>query len=439
MKKVLLIICAAILFLTLFPQNSICGWTHYNVANSNIADTVFNTLYTDSNGYLWAGTYSAGAYRFDRNSEWIRYRKELFQLINNNISDITKDAAGNMWFVTLAGASRLSAADSSWRSFAELSGLPSIDINRVAADQGGDIWFGLFGAGLAQFREDTVIANYNVDSGLPDDRILSLFYDGADFLWIGTYEGVARFDLVDQWRIYNTQNSQILDDTVNCILQDELGNMWFGTRTGLSKLKTDSTWDTYDQSDGMAKGYVQAISIDSSGNIWLGHRFDPGDIDKTLVSEFDGLSIWTIHDIDNDPFVQYVSVKDIVTDRDGDIWFTTNGEGIARYTPEPTDIDDPRENVLPDGYHLSQNYPNPFNAGTVIEFSLPGKTHVNIAIFNLLGQKVITLTDGIMSSGIHRIGWDGYDKDGREAATGLYFYRIKTDDFQAIKKMVILK
>ena len=98
--------------------------------------------------------------------------------------------------------------------------------------------------------------------------------------------------------------------------------------------------------------------------------------------------------------------------------------------------DDPE---LPFTYELNQNYPNPFNPGTTIEFSLETKTNVEISIFNILGQKVITLINKEMPAGAHEVYWDGIDRNGQQVSSGLYFYRITTDKFVKSKKMVVLK
>ncbi|SYZ72854.1 hypothetical protein TRIP_C20969 [Candidatus Zixiibacteriota bacterium] len=95
--------------------------------------------------------------------------------------------------------------------------------------------------------------------------------------------------------------------------------------------------------------------------------------------------------------------------------------------------------VLPSTYTLFQNYPNPFNPATTIKFALPQNGMVNLEIYNVLGQKVRTLLDEELPAGFHSVTWDGRDGSGQEAATGVYFYRLKAGDFREIKKMLMLK
>ena len=89
---------------------------------------------------------------------------------------------------------------------------------------------------------------------------------------------------------------------------------------------------------------------------------------------------------------------------------------------------------LPDMYFLSQNYPNPFNPVTTIKYQLPMASEVQIAIYNILGQKVATLVSGRQKPGYYKITWDG-----RGFASGLYFYRITTPNFVRTMKMVLIK
>jgi len=94
---------------------------------------------------------------------------------------------------------------------------------------------------------------------------------------------------------------------------------------------------------------------------------------------------------------------------------------------------------LPEVYDLSQNRPNPFNPYTVIDYSLPIAGFVEIIVFNILGQHVVTLVSGVQEAGFHTAYWDGKDSQGSSAATGVYLCRMKCGDFASTKKLVILK
>ncbi len=90
-------------------------------------------------------------------------------------------------------------------------------------------------------------------------------------------------------------------------------------------------------------------------------------------------------------------------------------------------------------FELSQNRPNPFNPRTEIQFTLPVAGPATIAVYNLLGQRVITLLDENRAEGVHSVSWDGTDELGRSVASGIYFYEIRTDGFTESRKMLLLK
>ena len=95
--------------------------------------------------------------------------------------------------------------------------------------------------------------------------------------------------------------------------------------------------------------------------------------------------------------------------------------------------------VVPSGFILEQNYPNPFNPITEIGFSLPKMSKVNLTVYNVLGQEVINLIESSLPSGNHRVIWDGRNELGAAVGSGIYFYRLTADDFEAKRKMTLLK
>jgi hypothetical protein len=93
----------------------------------------------------------------------------------------------------------------------------------------------------------------------------------------------------------------------------------------------------------------------------------------------------------------------------------------------------------PTAYALGQNFPNPFNPSTTLLYSLKNAGHVQLNIYNVLGQNVRTLVDEYQAAKDYSVIWDGHDDAGNEVASGVYFYRIKSGEFTDIKKMVLMK
>lgn len=97
------------------------------------------------------------------------------------------------------------------------------------------------------------------------------------------------------------------------------------------------------------------------------------------------------------------------------------------------------ELMIPDEFALKQNYPNPFNPITNIQFALPMDTHVNLSVYNLLGQHVIELVNGHYHAGFHQIRWNGKNRLGQDVGSGVYIYVVQADKYHATRKMVFLK
>jgi len=108
---------------------------------------------------------------------------------------------------------------------------------------------------------------------------------------------------------------------------------------------------------------------------------------------------------------------------------------LVKINCEPVDISE-HENIadIPSSYQLIGSYPNPFNASTTISYGLPAASDVTLDIFNILGQKVATLVNGQQPAGYYQIIWNAQNQ-----ATGMYFYRLKADNFSQTNKMLMLK
>lgn len=95
--------------------------------------------------------------------------------------------------------------------------------------------------------------------------------------------------------------------------------------------------------------------------------------------------------------------------------------------------------ALPQGFHLAQNYPNPFNPATMIQYELPHASQVNLAIYNLLGERVRTLVDAQEPAGMKQVTWDGRDEHGERVSSGVYLYRLEAGEFKMTKRLLLMK
>ncbi len=133
---------------------------------------------------------------------------------------------------------------------------------------------------------------------------------------------------------------------------------------------------------------------------------------KMNISNLEGGLYWSVQSVDNcfagSPFAteQYINLTDILEKKD----------------------------FLPKKFALYQNYPNPFNPSTKIRFDVPVTANVEMVLYNILGEKVQTLVNSKYDPGRHE-----YVLDASRLAAGVYFYRIKTDQFMNTKRMILIK
>ena len=125
----------------------------------------------------------------------------------------------------------------------------------------------------------------------------------------------------------------------------------------------------------------------------------------------------------------------ILSDEYGDTAYFPSCKAGGVQVLVPTDVNDGTDHaILPERFALAQNYPNPFNPTTQIEFSVPVAGPVKLEVFNVLGQSVATLFNGMASAGIHHV-----DFDASSYPSGIYFYRFVHDGGSETRKMVLLK
>ncbi len=153
-------------------------------------------------------------------------------------------------------------------------------------------------------------------------------------------------------------------------------------------------------------------------------------------------------DVVND-YLQFVSTSpfplDYIIDQQGKVAYHSTEYNPRRMAEiinnllHPVGVEkDESSTPTPLSYRLEQNYPNPFNPVTTINYLLPGRSKVLLIIYNLRGEEIARLVDGIQPSGLHQITWDASG-----VSSGIYFYRIQAGPpaggFIQTRKMLLLK
>lgn len=126
------------------------------------------------------------------------------------------------------------------------------------------------------------------------------------------------------------------------------------------------------------------------------------------------------------------AVSTFGVDANGELYFASFNDGMLyKFEGEPvTGVGD----AAPINYRLDQNFPNPFNPETQISFSLKQREYARVEVFDALGRKIEILYDGIAKAGSNFLTWNAGNQ-----SSGVYFYKLTTDDFSSVKKMALLK
>ena len=193
-------------------------------------------------------------------------------------------------------------------------------------------------------------------------------------------------------------------------------------------------WSYYELEDMKDFGYIEMSS--DSGATWtgIGERITGSSIDwkeySYSLEDFidSGVEVYQLRFRLSTDSSQAVPMRGWAIDDIRIVGETsTSAEGIL------TDAQ------VPEKYYLSRNYPNPFNPKTSIEYELPSNSKVRIDIYNLLGQRIMTLVNAFKSAGVHEVAWDGLDANGVSQPSGVYMYTMTTNEYIQTNKMILLR
>jgi len=298
--------------------------------------------------------------------------------------------------------------------------------------------------------EDGYIIIKHVDlSGLGDINLNGVTYEIADAIYfINFFIDPGHFPLSPEQRANSDVNQDGLTATVADLvfLVNYLANP-NGTNklrpvyspVEVSSLSRAGNFSISSESDIELGGLALTLEAEEPIGVQIANKINIGIEGMTIKSAVDGkllrLLIYSEDGISIPAGMNnIISVNDDNTLTIKEIEFSS-AEGILMKTK----MSESMQPVVPSGFILEQNYPNPFNPVTEIGFSLPKMSEVNLTVYNVLGQEVITLIESSLSSGNYKVIWDGRNELGSAVGSGIYFYRLTADGFKAKRKMILLK
>jgi hypothetical protein len=202
---------------------------------------------------------------------------------------------------------------------------------------------------------------------------------------------------------------------------------------------TESMYQTpvYLQADGgdddITLSWSAPLIAEPTGyNLYRG--MESGDYDDTPVN-YQPITELTFTDETVLEAVTYYYVVTALYEEDVESGYSNEANAFAG---SPSGIDN-AEIAVPNAYAMHQNYPNPFNPETIIKYDLPKKAEVSLKIYDISGKLVKTVVSGEKEAGYHSVVWDGTDDADRAVTSGVYVYRLETDDFDKTRKCLLLK
>lgn len=419
--KTLILFVLFLLLHTGFSQN----WTIYSSSNSPLPDNNIKCTVVDENGHKWFATYGGGLAEFDGDTTWTIYNPGNSGIPSVDLNYLLLDST-KMWIGT-QGQGITCYDGNSWVTYTrQNSNYPGIGANGIARDLNGWIWTTTtYHLGVGVFDGNTWMKFTSANSGLPDDNVNCIAVDMNGDKWIGTkYGGVARLSDTS-WTIYNMNNSNLPANEVSAIVVDHQNNVWIGFAwDGIARFDGDTTWTFYNSGNSPLHGNrITRLFVDNGGFLWIG-SFDGG------LAKFDGDTTWVLYN-PNVGGLPGWSIESICSENETTVWIGIRQVGMVR-----GDFATPiGENQFrkPQDFILQQNYPNPFNPITRIVYSLPHRSAVELVVYNVIGERVAVLINGIQSPGEHQVEWDASDY-----GSGFYFYQLRAGKFRQTRKMIYL-
>lgn len=405
-------------------------WTTHATQSTELPSNKINTIGVDGKGTAWIGT-DYGLTSFD-GDQWHTYNASNSMLPNDTVSKIVVDGAGTKW-IRVPGA--LVKVDSVWRIYR------SSDLDKhfeITIDYNNNLWIGLSNSNMLSYDGHTwdTIENTN---GNPDFVYMNaMAADRGDGVWLGTQLGILHYtgtawDILDESALPTIIVSALAIDSFNVpwmgtsaiIYVDLLGIPHIQTRGGVA-VYDHGVWES-ERCGGhdLVGNGITSIAVDRQNTIWI--------LSDQALNRRGDLG-FTHFDYQNSPLPYpedfQSTLATLAVDGFDRVWIgTTNGLFVYHDV-----VNGIGESSTPSLFHLEQNFPNPFNPSTTIRYSIAERSFVTLDIFDVLGEKVTTLVSKEMTPGEYTTKWNA-----GKFSSGVYFCRLRAENFCDTKKLVLVR
>jgi signal transduction histidine kinase/ligand-binding sensor domain-containing protein len=269
------------------------------------------TILRDSDGSVWAGTYSNGLHRIAGNRV-DRYATTQ-GLLNNSVRSLFEDAEKNLWVGTNGGVEVLSRGK--FIPFGKQEGLSDSYTRSTFEDRDGNIWIGTASGVVRLSGRERVI--FTKKDGLPNDYVWSVAQSGDGTMWMGSPVGLTRFAGKDS-RTF-TEADGLPSRSVRALFVDDEDWLWIGTERGLARLR-DGKVEILNPGEGWATSFVQAFAKGPDGSLWIGS-------DGRGIARYHGGRFETWSEKEGLPDSHILA---LVVDPEGTVWIGTDSAGLIR-------------------------------------------------------------------------------------------------------------
>ncbi len=270
----------------------------------------------DQRGELWLSLFVGGISRFD-GTTFERFLQGVDESERTNqIQTVFEDQTGILWFGTRNGLLRYDG--SSTQLYSMRTGLLDNDVRAIVEDEKGRLWLGT-AEGVCALGER--ICTPIDDPRIKDVEFKAMTIDQSGNIWIGTSEnGLFVYDgvNVEHW----TEENDIATSNIHSIQFDAKDNMWLATELGVVRYDGEHV-ETYTRKDGLPSETVLSMMIDSEGSLWVGTTNGAARFTRS------GFQPFSAHMLTSIP------IQSLLEDREGNVWFATNGKGLFKYSPSP--------------------------------------------------------------------------------------------------------
>ena len=290
----------------------------YLTQSDGLADNFVLSLFEDSQGRIWVGTYNGGVSMYD-GTNFTNYN-ESNGLVNNTVNCIYEDHQGDMWFGTDGGLSYLT--NNRFVNYRSYGGY-ALSVYDIIQDQDGVFWFGTSNLGII-FLDGNNSNSYYDNSCSSCNEINVFFVDDNQNIWVGSRGDLKIVDPSGNFKKYGV-NDGLPGSSITSIYKDNRGDIWIGSIDGTSVARyRNQTFQPVSLYNSAIQNWITSIVQLKTGNIWFGTIgngmvYYDGIVMRTRYQESQGLP-------DN-------TITDMIRDTNGNIWIGTSEAGVAEYIP----------------------------------------------------------------------------------------------------------